>query len=42
MDKYKCVACGYIYDDAVEEVKFVDLPDDLGLPIMWCAKKCFC
>ena len=25
MNKYKCVACGYIYDDAVEAVKFEDL-----------------
>ena len=24
--KYKCVACGYIYDDNVESVKFADLP----------------
>ena len=22
MNKYKCIACGYIYDDAVESVKF--------------------
>ena len=26
--KYKCTACGYIYDDNVEAVKFEDLPDD--------------
>ena len=25
--KYKCTACGYIYDDNVEAVKFEDLPD---------------
>ena len=26
--KYVCTACGYIYDDEVEETKFEDLPDD--------------
>ena len=26
--KYKCTACGYIYDDNVETVKFEDLPAD--------------
>lgn len=30
--KYKCPACGYIYDDAVESVKFIDLPDDWVCP----------
>ena len=30
--KYKCTVCGYIYDDAKEKVKFVDLPDDWKCP----------
>ena len=33
MDKYKCVACGYIYDDAVEEVKFAHLAEDWVCPL---------
>ena len=36
--KYKCTACGYIYDDNVEAVKFEDLPDD-GLSFMWSWKR---
>ena len=31
--KYKCTACGYIYDDNVEAVKFEDLPDDWVCPL---------
>jgi flavin reductase (DIM6/NTAB) family NADH-FMN oxidoreductase RutF/rubredoxin len=31
--KYKCPACGYIYDDAVEAVKFEDLPDNWICPV---------
>ena len=34
MKKYKCQICGYIYDDANEEIKFADLPDDWKCP--WC------
>lgn len=30
--KYKCLACGYIYDEADEGVKFEDLPDDWVCP----------
>ena len=30
--KYKCTVCGYIYDDAKEKVKLVDLPDDWKCP----------
>ena len=32
LKKYKCAACGYIYDDEKEEVKFQDLPDDWICP----------
>lgn len=31
--KYKCPACGYIYDESVEKIKFIDLPDDWICPI---------
>lgn len=41
MDKYKCVACGYIYDDAVEAVKFVDLPEDWVCPLCGVPKSGF-
>ena len=41
MDKYKCVACGYIYDDAVESVKFVDLPEDWVCPLCGVQKSSF-
>lgn len=34
MKKYKCQICGYIYDDAKEEIQFADLPDDWKCP--WC------
>lgn len=30
--KYKCIVCGYIYDEEVEQVKFEDLPDDWKCP----------
>jgi flavin reductase (DIM6/NTAB) family NADH-FMN oxidoreductase RutF/rubredoxin len=30
--KYKCTACGYIYDETKEEIKFSDLPDDWTCP----------
>ena len=41
MDKYKCVACGYIYDDAVEATKFVDLPEDWVCPLCGVPKSAF-
>lgn len=31
--KHKCPVCGYIYDDAIESIKFVDLPNDWICPI---------
>lgn len=30
--KYKCIICGYIYDDEKEAVKFEDLPEDWRCP----------
>ena len=31
-EKYRCIVCGYIYDEAVEKVKFADLPADWKCP----------
>ncbi|CDE14283.1 rubrerythrin [Clostridium sp. CAG:470] len=39
--KYKCTACGYIYDDNVETVKFEDLPDDWVCPLCGLGKEFF-
>jgi flavin reductase (DIM6/NTAB) family NADH-FMN oxidoreductase RutF/rubredoxin len=39
--KYKCTACGYIYNDATETVKFSDLPDDWVCPICGTSKEDF-
>ena len=41
MKKYRCVICGYIYDDAVEKVKFEDLPDDWTCPLCGSPKSAF-
>ena len=30
--RYRCLVCGYIYDDAKEKIKFVDLDDDWKCP----------
>lgn len=40
-DKYQCIACGYIYDDEKEDVKFEDLPDDWVCPICKSPKSAF-
>ena len=39
--KYKCIACGYIYDDEQEDVKFVDLPEDWVCPLCGVGKDMF-
>lgn len=39
--KYKCVVCGHIYDDASEEVKFEDLPNDWMCPVCGAEKEDF-
>ena len=39
--KHKCSVCGYIYDDAVEKVKFEDLPDDWHCPVCGTDKEAF-
>ena len=39
--KYKCKACGYIYDDEKEGTKFEDLPDDWTCPLCGAGKSDF-
>ena len=39
--KYKCLLCGYIYDDSKESVKFENLSDDWTCPICGASKSCF-
>ena len=41
MKKYQCTICGYIYDDAKENIKFEDLPDDWTCPICGAPKAVF-
>ena len=41
INKYKCIICGYIYDEAVENVKFEDLPDDWKCPLCFNPKSAF-
>jgi flavin reductase (DIM6/NTAB) family NADH-FMN oxidoreductase RutF len=31
--KFECTACGYVYDEATEPVRFADLPDDWVCPV---------
>ena len=40
-NKYQCSLCGYIYDDAKEEIKFEDLPDDWKCPLCGAPKSLF-
>lgn len=41
MKKYRCIICGYIYDEAKEKVKFEDLPDDWTCPLCGSPKSAF-
>lgn len=41
MAKYKCKICGFIYDDAKEDMKFEDLPDDWNCPLCHSPKSLF-
>lgn len=38
---YKCVVCGHIYDDNIEDIPFRDLPDDWVCPICGAEKEDF-
>jgi len=39
--KYECTVCGHIYDEAIEGVKFEDLPDDWVCPLCGVGKDMF-
>ena len=39
--KYRCTICGYIYDDAKEQIKFEDLPEDWKCPLCGAPKSAF-
>jgi flavin reductase (DIM6/NTAB) family NADH-FMN oxidoreductase RutF/rubredoxin len=39
--RYKCPACGYIYDESVEQKKFTELPEDWVCPVCGCDKADF-
>ncbi len=39
--KYRCIACGYIYDEKAEGVKFADLDDDWVCPLCGVGKDMF-
>lgn len=41
MKKYRCIICGYIYDEAKEKIKFEDLPDDWNCPLCGSPKSAF-
>ena len=41
MGKYKCLACGYIYDEEKEEIKFEDLPENWVCPLCGVPKSMF-
>jgi flavin reductase (DIM6/NTAB) family NADH-FMN oxidoreductase RutF len=41
LKKYECTACGYIYDEAIESRKFIDLPPDWVCPSCGTAKEDF-
>ena len=41
MSKYVCQICGYIYDEAVEKVKFDDLPENWTCPLCGAPKNMF-
>jgi len=39
--KFECTACGYIYDEANEDVRFADLPEDWVCPVCGSEKSDF-
>ncbi len=40
-NQYRCMICGYIYDDAKEKIKFEDLPSDWKCPRCGVGKEMF-
>jgi flavin reductase (DIM6/NTAB) family NADH-FMN oxidoreductase RutF/rubredoxin len=41
LKKFKCPACGYVYDEVMEDRKFSDLPDDWVCPVCGSPKSDF-
>lgn len=41
MSKYVCSVCGYVYDEAEEEVAFAELPEDYACPLCAVGKENF-
>lgn len=41
MKKYRCLMCGYIYDETKEGAKFTDLPDSWTCPMCGVPKSMF-
>lgn len=41
MKRYRCKICGHVYDEAKEQVKFADLPDDWKCPLCGAPKNLF-
>lgn len=41
LKKYKCPACGFVYDETIEKVKFKDLPDSWICPVCGSEKSDF-
>lgn len=41
LKKYKCMACGHVYDEAIEPIKFEDLPEDWQCPVCCSGKSEF-
>ena len=41
MAKWECQACGYIYDEAEEEKKWDELPDEWVCPVCGVGKDMF-
>jgi flavin reductase (DIM6/NTAB) family NADH-FMN oxidoreductase RutF/rubredoxin len=39
--KFQCTACGYVYDEELENVRFADLPDDWVCPVCGTEKSDF-
>ena len=39
--KYRCLACGFVYDDEAEETKFEELPEDWTCPLCGVSKEDF-
>lgn len=39
--KYSCPACGYIYDETIEDIKFTDLPNNWVCPVCGTEKSDF-